>query len=243
MKKNLISMFIGVILVVSAFGSQVYKASASTSSDYLVIGNQAEMNPGPKATEMAIEKATGKPTQVGNANGTQGKGNGNGANPGNGKKSHFQGILGAKNVNILTVNLKDGSSVAITVLDSTRIHIPKNKNATLADLQIGSRMAIQAQPDSNAALVALMINAIPGKPQREHQVGVVTAYTPGASITIQNNHGDVLSFTLTANTRILPQERAGELAVGSWVTIIAPRDPSGGPATAQAIVVHPAKAV
>ncbi len=71
-------------------------------------------------------------------------------------------------------------------------------------------------------------------------VGWVTAYTPGSSITIQGHNGSLATFSLTANTKILPASRAGELAVGSRVTILARRDPSIHGWIAFGIVVHPA---
>ena len=82
---------------------------------------------------------------------------------------------------------------------------------------------------------------IPGKPTKIHRVGVVIAYTPGVSITIQDKNGNEFTFTLTGETKLLPAERAEELAVGSRVTIIAPRDPASGGVTVKGIVIHPAK--
>ena len=48
------------------------------------------------------------------------------------------------------------------------------------------------------------------------------------------------TFQLTADTKILPAERADQLAVGSLVTLIAPRDPSSEIPIAKGIVIHPA---
>lgn len=42
----------------------------------------------------------------------------------------------------------------------------------------------------------------------------MTAYTAGASITIHDKDGNAYTFALTADTKILPQERASQLA---WV--------------------------
>ncbi len=98
---------------------------------------------------------------------------------------------------------------------------------------------VQARRDESNNLVARSIMIIPGKPVRTHRVGEVTAYTEGESITILAKDGNSYTFTLTADTKILPPERAEELAVGSWVTIIAPRDPASLGWTAQGIVVHP----
>ena len=62
-------------------------------------------------------------------------------------------------------------------------------------------------------------------PLRVH-VGWVMAYTPGSSITVQDQKGNVETFTLSANVMIVPPPRAGNLAVGTRVSILARRDPS-----------------
>jgi hypothetical protein len=82
--------------------------------------------------------------------------------------------------------------------------------------------------------------AIPGQPVRTHRVGWVSANTPGTSIVIQGSDGNLYTFTLTADTKILPAERVNQLAVGARVTIIAPRLPSASGWTAAGIVLHPA---
>jgi hypothetical protein len=87
--------------------------------------------------------------------------------------------------------------------------------------------------------VAIGIDVIPGKPEHVHRVGIVTAYTPGVSITVQDIQGGSSTFLLAPNLKILPADRAGDLKVGSLVTVISRRDPSGGPLTAEGIVVHP----
>jgi hypothetical protein len=72
-------------------------------------------------------------------------------------------------------------------------------------------------------------------------VGWVTEYTPGASITIQTHDGSFFTYIVNESTKILPANRASELAVGSRVTIISPNgDPAAGTAVAAGIVVHPA---
>ncbi len=72
------------------------------------------------------------------------------------------------------------------------------------------------------------------------RVGWVTAYTPGASITIEGQDGSLFTFSLTNNIKILPMKRSSQLAVGSRVTILAKRVPSTGGWMAFGIVVHPA---
>jgi hypothetical protein len=81
----------------------------------------------------------------------------------------------------------------------------------------------------------------PGKPFRVHRVGTVVAYTAGQSITIQDRFGNQSTFLLTSDTKYLPKSRVGSLGVGSYVTIIAPRDPHSGNTmlTATGVVIHP----
>jgi hypothetical protein len=79
----------------------------------------------------------------------------------------------------------------------------------------------------------------PAFAQNNQPVGVVIDYVPGLSITIVDQRGDQNVFTLSTNLKILPPGRADSLAVGSFVTIIAPASISSGKQTAVGIVVHP----
>jgi hypothetical protein len=71
-------------------------------------------------------------------------------------------------------------------------------------------------------------------------VGWVTAYTPGSSITIEGHDGTFSTYALSGSPKILPSGRAGELTLGTRVTILASRDPSTCGWNAFGIVVHPA---
>jgi hypothetical protein len=81
----------------------------------------------------------------------------------------------------------------------------------------------------------------PGKPFRVHRVGTVVDYVAGQSITIQDRFGNQSTFLLTADTKYLPKSRVSSLGLGSYVTIIAPRDPhsSNTTLTAMGVVIHP----
>jgi hypothetical protein len=157
-----------------------------------------------------------------------------------GKPTIFHGTLGTLSPSSLTLTLDDGSSVTIGLTADTRIKVPGPK-AQGDVLLVGMRATVMAFTDSSDALVARSVMVIPGQPVRAHRVGTVTAYSAGASITILATDGSSYTFALTAGTVILPAARAAQLAVGSRVTIIAPRDPStlGGAATG--IVIHPPK--
>ncbi len=63
--------------------------------------------------------------------------------------------------------------------------------------------------------------------------------TPIGSISIQTQDGTLHTFDVSPDVRILPRGRAGQLGVGSFVTLLARMDPSTGHMTVFQIVVHP----
>jgi len=188
-----------------------------------VPGGKPEKTPGAKATEQA-----NKPK------GNQDKGG----------KGVYKGSVAAVSDASLTLTQKDGTSLTFVVTGDTRLQFNgPRKGGTLADIQIGSGALVQAVKGEDGSLTATRILAQgkpdkPGKPQKAHRVGLVTEYTPGASITVQGKDGDTTTFGVIASTKILPHDHATELAVGSRVTIIAPRDPKNGELIALGIVLH-----
>lgn len=139
----------------------------------------------------------------------------------------------------ITVQVADGSSMNIGLTPDTKIHVagPPSAGDTLTT---GMQVVVLAFTDSTNALVARMVVAIPGQPERVHRVGTVTTYTAGSSITILAKDGNNYTFSLASDVKILPQDRAGDLKAGALVTIIAPRVPTSAGWTATGIVVHPA---
>jgi hypothetical protein len=131
--------------------------------------------------------------------------------------------------------------VTVGLNAETRLKFPGPKDSAPASIEPGMNAMVQAIRDQDGNLIARAVMVIPGKPSRIHRVGIVTEYSAGGSITIQDKNGNTYTFALSADTRLLPLERAGELAVGSRVTVIAPRDPAGGGVTVKGIVIHPAK--
>jgi len=71
------------------------------------------------------------------------------------------------------------------------------------------------------------------------RVGLVTAYVPGDSITIVDKDGNQYMFELGSPLKILPPDRANDLAVGAYVTIIAPNNILNGKHIAVGVVIHP----
>jgi len=158
-----------------------------------------------------------------------------------GKVENYKGVIASIDASGVTLTLKDESTVSILFDAQTRIRVPRNKDATFADLKIGMQAMVQARRAQDDSLTAKALLLIPGKPEFKHVVGTVTAYEPGVSITIQGHDDKLYTFLLTGDTKILPEEKADQLAVGTRVTIICSRDVTGGDPTAQGIVVHPAE--
>jgi hypothetical protein len=184
--------------------------------------------PGAQATEVATEM------------GMQGNGNPQGIGNPQGQRVNYRGIISVVNASSLTLTLGDSSSLVFSLNAATRIKIPTLGNsATTADMASGMHVNLNAT-DNAGVLTARIVLVVPGKPTLTHRVGTVTVYQPGISITIQAQDGNTYTFLLTAGTKILPVERAGQLAAGVRVTIIAPRDVAGGTLTAMGIVVQPA---
>lgn len=207
-----------LVLLALLFGTSNVLASPATLP-------QADPNntPGAQATQRAIEKAT------------QGTGNAQG------RKVNYQGTITAVDAGSLTITLKDGSTVSLVINAETRIKIPTLGNtASAADLSTGMKVQVQAQQADDGTLTARRVTAIPGKPERSHHVGTVTAYTPAASITILAVDGEEYTFSLDDEVRILPAERADQLVVGARVTIISRRDVTSDARTTEGFVVHPA---
>jgi hypothetical protein len=158
-----------------------------------------------------------------------------------GKRENFKGTISAVGADSLTLTLRDGSSATVSLTTETRIKFPGPKHSAPTSLEPGMNVMVQAIRDPSENLVARSVMVIPGKPTKVHRVGAVTAYTAGASITIQDKDGNSHTFLLDGEIKILPPHRAGTLGVGSRVTIIASRDPASGGVTVKGIVVHPPK--
>lgn len=188
-------------------------------------GQNGNNKPGAKATEKADNRATqvkGKPK---------------------GDRVTYRGTVAAVGQDSLTLSLEGGGSKTFVIAPSTQIRIPTlSGNATLADVHVGDQALVQVLKN-DPSQTALFVSVVPGKPAPVHRVGTVTAYTPGVSITILDHTGSGSStFLIAPETKILPKDRANELGIGSLVTIISRRDVTGGPLTAQGIVVHPKQA-
>ena len=218
MKKYRVLLFLTLAMLLLLATSQVFASPAASLEAKKTPGANT---PGAKATEKANEHAT---KQAGNPHG---------------KHENFKGTISAVDATSLTLTLRDGSFVTIGLSADTRMKFPGPKDALSGGIQPGLNVMVQAVRDQGGNLVARAVMVIPGKPSKIHRVGSVTEYTAG-SITIQDKDGNKYTFVITNETKLLPAERAGTLAVGSRVTIIAPRNPATGGMVAKGIVIHPA---
>jgi len=148
-------------------------------------------------------------------------------------------IVDLSEASITIENQKDGALMTFVVTSETQVKIPRLKDTKITDLKVGQDVTIKGTKAEDGALTALKITLIPGKYEKYSRVGEVTDYQPGVSITITDKNNELFTFKVTEDTIILPKDRANELAVGRRVTIIMPRDVTGGEPTAKKIVVHP----
>ncbi len=251
MKKLQITVAIALLMGLLFTAANVFASPANLE--------KPRQTPGAKATEKAIARATQAPGG-GHANNGQGSQNTPGAKATDqaakateraakhettgvdkpkGQRLTYHGTVSAVGGDSLTLTLDGGGAQTFAVSSTTRIHIPTlGGSASLSSVNVGVQALVQVLKN-DASYTALFIKVVPGKPQPVHRVGVVTAYTPGASITVMDKDGQSSTFLLTPDTKILPPDRASQLGVGSRVTIISRRDVTGGPLTAQGIVVHP----
>lgn len=155
------------------------------------------------------------------------------------KDSNRHGVFGtvkSKASSTFTVTTKQGD-VIVAITNQTRFHIPRKKDATFADVQVGDRVAANGTP-TETGLTAKKVSVAPGKPTTQHRVGIVKEYLAGKKIVIEDVKGGTAAFTLTAQTEIRNPKASG-VEVGDRVTIVSRSDPSSEEFTATAIIVHP----
>jgi len=154
------------------------------------------------------------------------------------KKVNLKGKVISFDGTSLVIDQKKGGQVSILVNADTTF---KSKTEGAVP-QPGDQVIVRAARQDDDSFTAIKVQIIPSAPSHLHRVGEVTAYSAGASMTVKNKKGETTTFQITADTVLLPAERADSLQVGSWVTIISPRDPGGSAVpVAKKIVIHPQK--
>lgn len=221
MKKT--TIILSLLLVLCLFMVATIQVSGSTgasSDDTFASGNL----PGVKPTKKVNDHTPGPPDK----------------DKGKGKPVNIKGIISSADATSLVVTRADGTSVTVTITIDTRIQISgMGKDGGVANLLPGLQVGIQAT-EKDGVLIARSIHVIPGKPTQSHNVGVVTDYQPGVSISIAAKDGQTYTYKLSPEAKILPADRLALLVVGAYVTVISPRDVTTPDLIATGIVIHPA---
>ncbi|GEM_PF-5593846 len=129
---------------------------------------------------------------------------------GAGAKQGFFGTVAAVSSNSVTVTTEKGP-VVVSVNQDTQYWNPPNKNGTLADVKLGSRVAVLAA-QQGTSLVALRLLITPAKPTHEQFQGVVTAIS-GNQVTITDSTGKTA-------TAAAPQGLLAKITMGTLVTAV-----------------------
>ncbi len=180
---------------------------------------QATVSPDARATEKAARFATLQAAQ----------------NPG--KAEHLVGKVGALDASSMTLVLPQGLQVPLLLSPNLRVvTLDITERLRPATLEVGQSVLVRALRNDNG-LTARIVLVRPNQPVRAHITGVVTNYTPGASIAIRTADGMQYAFVITPSTEILPENLASMLGTGSRVTILVARDSLGGQNTAFGVAV------
>ena len=154
-----------------------------------------------------------------------------------GKRHSFEGAIKSINGNTLIVTTKKGDETFDVNLD-TQYKVPGVSNAALSNFSAGNKVNVsttEVTTNGTTVQIAQRMNLIPAKPEKTIRTGTVTAYTAGASITIQDKKGNSSTFAITADTKISYKKGATAIATGDRVTISASRNPSDSQFTAKSI--------
>lgn len=152
------------------------------------------------------------------------------------KHRTYEGTIKSLAANSFVMTTKKHGDATILVNADTKYKVPGVKDATLASLHTGGRVAVLAV-ETKDGNVALHVNAIPAKPAHVQRVGIVDSYVAGKSITLKDKKGDASTFAIDANTKIMLKRGATAVTAGERVTVIARRDPSTDQFTARQILV------
>ncbi|MBI4297778.1 MAG: hypothetical protein HY676_04535 [Chloroflexi bacterium] len=155
------------------------------------------------------------------------------------KHHTFVGTIKSKASASFVVTTKQGDAT-VNVNAQTKYNVPGVKNATLANFKEGDKVAVLAVETSSGNLV-LHVVLIPGKPTFIHRVGTVDAYVAGTSITLKDKKGELSTFIVTADTKIVLKRGATAVSIGEQAIVVARRNPATDQFTAMSILVFGAK--
>ncbi|MBI2856916.1 MAG: hypothetical protein HYX95_01230, partial [Chloroflexi bacterium] len=146
-------------------------------------------------------------------------------------KHQVMGKVKAVEGNVITLE----NEKTVTVDKDTRFLAPPDKEASLADVKVGSNIVAQLEKKGDT-VVARRVLIMPERPPVVAHVGKVTAFTAGASITIEDKKGETSRFAIDADTKIVLPEGVAGISIGDIVTIAV--KPGSEPPLARVITVH-----
>lgn len=149
----------------------------------------------------------------------------------------YFGVVVSVSQDLLVISA-DGTIVDIPVSENTKVRLPRNRDAQIADLAEGDRVAVTLE-EEDGLLTADTIFLIPGKTQTRHVPGEVVAQATG-SITIQPvaEGADEMTFNISTSTTIRVRQDLSGFEVGSFVIVVAGRDSLTGELLSDALEVH-----
>ncbi|HLF03686.1 MAG TPA: hypothetical protein VI855_00490 [Dehalococcoidia bacterium] len=132
-----------------------------------------------------------------------------GQETGNQAAGQRRGVFGsvtAKGENTLTLTLRGGETLVLTVNEQTQFQVPGKVRSTFSDVGTGTRVAALVRRDADG-LTALKVMPMQDQPQREHRVLTVVEVN-GRTLTAQDAQGK--QITVELNHEINP-DLAGQL--------------------------------
>ena len=151
----------------------------------------------------------------------------------------FHGTVVSNGNGGLVVTVDDGTNTTFATTAKIEIHVPGTPGqAPLNAVVAGANVTVVAQKTSAGGWIAQRVTVQgpapepvqPAQPQlntpkQAGPSGLVTAFKPGASLSVQAKDGSETTYQLNAATRVLPQGQGDQIKTGSHVALIfAPQD-------------------
>jgi len=149
----------------------------------------------------------------------------------------YFGVVVSVSAELLVISA-DGTIVDIPVASSTKVRLPRKRDAQITDLAEGDRIAVTLE-EEDGVLTADTIFLIPGKTETRHVPGEVTSFAT-STITIQPvaEGADPITFNVSTTTTIRLHKDVTGIDVGSFVIVVAGRDSLTGELLPDALEIH-----
>ena len=151
----------------------------------------------------------------------------------------FFGTVVSAGGGVLVITTDEGIK-EIPTSEDTKVRLPLKRNAKLTDLVEGDLVAVSLD-EEDGVLVADKVFLIPGKTQFRHVPGEVTAVSDTQVTILPPGEGaEPITFNITT-AEVRFHKDTTELAVGSFVIVVAGRDPVTGQLLTDALEINVTK--